>query len=174
VQPTTQHGYTGGIAIGYSQLMNPQYFLGAELSANKDGSSASFQSGASSTVFSDQVRMNGHFDLTFMPGLMLSNSIAAYLKLGLSYALLQDSLTSPVGFAPTITSYNNNQNAFGFAAGLGFSKAITDKVEIFTEADYHDYGSIGFANFKNYEANYTHSTHVYSYDVVVGAAYSIR
>lgn len=173
VQPATQYGYTGGIALGYSRLMSQNYFIGGEISANINTNNASFQSGASNTTFSDKVQINDHFDLTFVPGLILSNNISTYLKLGISYALIEDHLTSPAGFDSITVGHHSNNNPIGFAAGLGISKSFPNRITLFTEANYHDYGTIEFTNFQNFMATYSHSTHVYSYDVVVGLAYSI-
>lgn len=170
-QISTQNGYIGGIAFGYRQFLNLKYFLGGELSANMVGNNASFQSGASSSAFSDQIKMNTFFDVSFIPGLMLSNSIASFLKLGMSLAFLEDSLVSPGGFNSTVVNTYRNKNVIGFAAGLGVFKLLTEHVSLFTEADYHDYGSVDFPNFQNFMATYSHSTHIYSYDVVLGASY---
>ena len=35
------------------------------------------------------------------------------------------------------------------------------------------YGTLYFSNFQNFMSDYSHSTHVYSYEVVVGAAYTL-
>lgn len=173
VQTSMQNGYTGGLALGYTRLISPYYFIGEEFSANINSGNASFQSGASSTVFSDQVTMHSHFDLTLVPGLILSNSISAYLKLGVSYALLEDTLNSPAGFNAEAANYHRNKNVLGFAAGLGVKKSLSKHIFIFTEADFHDYGTLYFSNFQNFMSDYSHSTHVYSYEVVVGAAYTL-
>lgn len=170
-QTTTQHGYTGGLSVGVSHHFDQNYFLGAELTGNIDGNYASFQSGASTSAFSDAIQIRYHVDLTAVPGMMLSRTIAAYLKLGLSFAALQDNLSSPVGFTPITTTFNSNKSALGLAAGLGISKSITDHIALFTEANYHDYGSVDFGTFQNFSATYAHSTHVYSYDLVIGAVY---
>jgi opacity protein-like surface antigen len=171
----TQHGYTGGLAIGYRKPIYTNYFIGGEISGNVDSSNALFQEGASSGNFSDKTRINDHMDFTFVPGLKLSNTVSAFLKLGLSLAWIQDNLTSPVYpaglYTPVMTYYTNSNTEIGFTAGLGLSKSVCKHAALFTEADYHDYGTMNFQNFQNYSATYTHSTHVYSYDVVVGAAY---
>lgn len=166
-----QYGYTEGVAVGYSKLWCHQYLLGAELSGNIDSHSANYQSGAASTAFSDVTQINNHVDLAFVPGILLGDTVAAYAKLGISFASVQDSLFSPVGYTPVITRFQTNKNVTGFAGGLGLKKFITEKVSVFTEANYHDYGTVNFSNFQNFTANYTHSAHLYSYDVVLGAAY---
>lgn len=170
-QPSNQNGYMGEIAVGYRRPWHEQFFLGAELSGNLTGHTATLQTGSAMTNFADQVQVQYYADLTFVPGIMLSETIAAYIKLGLSYAALQDSLTSPSGFIPTPKNYMSNKNPFGLALGMGVSKSITHRVMIFTEASYHDYGTVTFSDFQNYAAAYTHSAHVYSYSVVAGAAY---
>ena len=44
-------------------------------------------------------------------------------------------------------------------------------MDLFASADYHDYGTVNFSTFQNYSAAYTHSSKVFSYDVLAGAAY---
>lgn len=168
-----QNGYTGGIAIGYNKLVQQKYLVGAQLSGNFDTSHAYQAEGASSLTFNDTIEVNGHADLTFVPGLFLSDSVAAYAKLGVSVAALQDTLTSPAGFTATMTRYKSNQNVIGFAAGLGLEDFLTDRVSVFAEMDYHDYGVINFSNFENYAATYSHSAHVYSYAVEAGFAVNL-
>lgn len=174
VQPAEQHGYTGGVSLGYRQILNPHYFLGGELSGSVEGHYASFQSGAATAAFSDAAQIYSHVDLMLVPGIRLNSTTDIYLKLGLSCAFIQDSLVSPAGYTPTITNYNSNNNTFGFTAGLGFEKWITKKIALFTEANYHDYGSVNFQSFQNFSATYQHSSHIYSYDVVIGASYQFN
>jgi opacity protein-like surface antigen len=174
VQPTTQHGYSGGLAAGYRYLFNPLVFIGGELSGHLDGHSAALQTGAAASAFSDVVQIKNHVDLTFVPGLKLSETVAAYLKIGVSYASLQDSLISPAGYIPTSTVTNSNKSSVGFAAGLGFQKQINPSAVLFTEANYHDYGTISFPGFQNFSSMYSHTAHVYSYDVLLGAAYQFN
>lgn len=171
-QTAQQHGYIGSLALGYKKILIPNYFIGAELSGNLDNHTAAFQSGASNTAFSDQIKIKNHFDLTFVPGLYLNQTISAYLKLGLSYATVRDALTSPAGYTAINTATNADRHLFGFAAGLGMNKTLTDKISLFVEMNYHDYCGINFPNFQNFSATYTHSSHVYSYDMLVGIAYS--
>jgi opacity protein-like surface antigen len=166
-----QNGYTGGLQIGYSRLITSQYYLGAELAGSYDSHSANFQAGAANTTFSDTVHINNHFDITLVPGVMLNDSTSVYLKVGFTRASVHDSLISPAGFTPTITRYTQNTNANGFVAGLGLEKFLCDKVSIFTEGNYRDYGTINFSNLQNFSAAYTNSSHVYTYDLLLGVAY---
>lgn len=168
-----QQGYTEGLAVGYSKLFQEQYLLSAELSGNLDSHQATFQAGASTASFSDNTQIQNHIDLTFVPGILLSNSIEAYVKLGLSVARLQDNLTSPTGYTPTIDNFNCTKHAIGFASGLGLAKYITDNFSIFAEGNFHDYGTVNFSDFQNFTANYTHSAHVYSFGAVLGATYHL-
>jgi opacity protein-like surface antigen len=172
-QPITQNGYTAGVGLGYIYKLNSLYSLGGELLGQFDTQNASFKSGASTSAFSDSTKIQYHIDLTFNPGMNLSETILGYLKLGASFASISDQLTSPAGFFSTYTTYNTHVNHVGFAGGLGISKILTENLSFFTEANYHDYGSINFNDFQNFSANYTHSSHIYSYDVVVGVAYKI-
>lgn len=168
----TQNDYNAGLAIGYSKLFYNQYLLGAELSGNLDSHNALYQNGAAGISMTDTTQINNHIDLTFVPGIMLSKAVAAYLKLGVSFASIQDNLTSPTGFTPTIMSFNSNANATGFVGGLGIKVFMTEHVALFAEGNYRDYGSVNFANFSNFTATYTHSAHVYAYGLALGAAYN--
>ncbi|MBV8803110.1 MAG: outer membrane beta-barrel protein [Gammaproteobacteria bacterium] len=172
-QPINQNGYTAGIRAGYVYTFQSIYSLGAELSGNYDTQNASFKSGAASSAFSDTTKIQYHIDMTIVPGINLSDSILGYMKLGMSFASISDQLTSPAGFFATYTTYNSHWNGLGFAAGLGVSKVLTSRLSIFTEANYHDYGSIDFDDFQNFSADYTHTAHIYSYDVVMGVTYKI-
>lgn len=165
-----QRGYTTGLALGYSKLVRDKYFLGAELSGNVNSFNATFQSGASSTAFTDTAQIIHQFDLTFVPGILLSSTIESYLKLGVSYGVIQDTVTSPVGYTPVSTRYTSNVNTYGFAAGLGVKKFLSDTVSLFVEGNYHDYGNVSFSNFQNFSATYNHTSHIYSYAAVIGAA----
>jgi opacity protein-like surface antigen len=170
-QPVQQHAYTMGLALGIRKLLPKQYVIGAELSANYDNHLASFQTGAASTSFSDQTNIQNHIDLKFVPGIRLDPSLSAYLKFGLSWAAVQDDLNSPAGYTALITNTNTNKNTLGFTGGLEIEKMLTEKVSIFVEANYYDYGSLDFSNFENFAATYTHSTHIYAYDAMMGISY---
>lgn len=172
-QTSTQRSYTGTLALSYRRQFNNPYFLGAELSGSIDGHYGTFKSGDSSTAFSDQIQMKNHFDLTMVPGLRLSDSISVWLKLGLSRATLQDSVNSPAGYTPIYETTTSNKNVLGFAAALGAEKKISKCTSFFAELGYHDYGSVSFPGFQNFSANYSHSTHIYSGSVVVGALWSL-
>ena len=166
-----QNGYTEGLAIGYRGVINHKYIVGVEISGNYDSHSANFQAGASSAGFSDTVQINNHFDLTITPGFLITDSVDAYLKVGVTHASVQDTMISPIGFTPTITRYPSNVNSTGFVAGFGIEKFFADQFSVFAEGNYRDYGTVSFANFQNFTASYTNSTHVYAYDVGVGAAF---
>ena len=172
-QPITQNGYTTGIRVGYVHLMNTIYSLGSEISGNFDSQNASFKSGASTSAFSDITKIQYHIDMTIVPGMYLSDSILSYFKLGMSFASISDQLTSPAGFFANYTTYNSHSNCLGFTAGLGIAKTLTQNFSLFTEANYHDYGALNFDDFQNFSANYTHSAHIYSYDIVMGITYKI-
>ncbi|MHB1948199.1 MAG: outer membrane protein [Gammaproteobacteria bacterium] len=169
-QSEQQYGYTGGLAVGYSRLVCQKYLLGAELSGYYNSHQASFQDG---TAISDKTRILTNADLAFVPGLLLNDSTAAYLKLGASYAYIQDNLTSVAGFNPVFTNFNSHRNRVGFVAGLGVRKFVTEHISLLAEANYHDFGTASFSQFQNFTTTYKHSSHIYSYSALIGASYSI-
>lgn len=167
----TQHGYTGGLQLGYHRNIRRSYFIGGEISGNFNSSVATNQEGANSSAFTDKTKIGEHMDFTLVPGVKLTKTVSAFMKLGLSVAWIKNNLNSPIGFTPAMTYYANNNTALGFAAGLGVSKQLCKHMSVFTEADYHDYGTVSFQNFQNYTTTYTHAAKVFSYDVLAGAAY---
>lgn len=174
-QTVTQHGYTGGVLLGYRSAIRSQYFIGGEISSNWNSSDALYQEGASSAAFSDKTQINSHMDFAVVPGLKISQTITAFMKLGLSVAWMQDNLTSPAYptglYTPVTTYYSNKKTETGFVAGLGVSKTVCKHMDLFASADYHDYGTVNFQSFQNFSAAYTHASKVFSYDVLAGAAY---
>ena len=166
-----QNGYTGGVALGYNQLVYSHYFLGGEISAHLNSGSATYQSGAATAAFSDKLKLNNYFDFTLVSGIITNSSFSPYLKLGLSYAVIHDNLVSPVDYTPVLTTYDTNKNALGFAAGLGITHLLSKKIALFSEINFHDYGTLNFKDFQNFTADYTHSVHLCSYGLSVGAAY---
>ena len=170
-QSFQQNGYTEGLAIGFSKLLCQQFILGLELAGSYDSHSANFQAGASTAAFSDTIRIKNHFDLTLVPGIMLNDATEAYLKVGVSRMSVQDTLISPAGFTPTVTSYSTSTNANGFVAGLGLARSIVKNVSLFVEGNYRDYGTVNFGGFQNFSASYSNSSHIYTYDASLGVAY---
>lgn len=169
-----QEGYTGGLAIGFTHPLNASYSLGLQFSGNLDGDSALFQSGASNTAFSDEIKMRHHADLSLITALTSLSTYSPYIKLGLSYASIRDSLVSPVGYNPAMIQYSSNKAVYGFAAGLGVKHSVGEHLGLFAEANYHDYGHQKLSNFQNFSANYTHRTRLCTYAFTLGAAYTIN
>jgi len=165
-----QRGYTGGGAIGYSYLFHQQYFVGLEFDFNANSNTAYFASGASTAAFTDATKINYHADLTFIPGVMLTDTLAGYFKIGGSVAWICDQLISPVGYNPFYAYYFTNTRLGGVAAGLGLKKFLNPHLAIFSEYVYHDYNNAHFSNFLNFTAEYTHSAHIYSHMVTIGVA----
>jgi len=171
-QSSQQYGYTGGLALAYSYVINSTYMLGLGLSANLNTGSANYQSGAATAAFSDNTFLRYHIDLIINPGVLLTDNLYAYLKLGVSLARIKDSLSSPAGYSPVTVITSAQQTSLGFASGVGIAKVISNHLRIFSEFNYQDYGSVNFPSFTNFTATYSHSTHVYAYALIVGASYA--
>lgn len=169
-----QNGYTGGVAIGYTHLINPSYFVSLELAGNWNGHTALYQNGGTSTSFSDSVSVDHQFDLTVIPGVVTASAFFPYIKLGISQGHISDSLTSPAGYDPVMTQYNSTKTVYGFVAGLGVRYAVNDRFSLSIETNYHDYGTVNFPSFQNFTATYSHSAHIYAYAAQLGATYNFN
>lgn len=172
--PIIQNGYTGGLAIGLTHLLTNFFAFGLEFSGYRDGNNALYQSGANSTAFSDRIKMNHHVDFVVIPELITSGAFFPYLKLGASYAWLKDNLVSPVGYNPIMTHYHTNKNPLGFVTALGLRHSLGKHIGLFSEINYHNYETLNLKPFENFSANYTHSTRLYSYGVLIGVNYTVN
>lgn len=172
-QQVMQNSYTGGLAIGYSNTCWHTYFWGGELGIYGSTYHANFATGAATAAFTDTLAIKSNLDLTFIPGFFITNSLAAYGKAGLSYARINASVNSPVGLNPTFIKVNNMNNVLGLALGLGLEKSICNNTSLFIEYNYHDYGTVNFSSFQNFTAIYSHSAHIYSQSLTIGAAFLI-
>ncbi len=172
-QTLFQHAYTADLLAGYNQIICNKYILGGELSGGYYSGKAKFASGAATLAFSDKIYLNYHVDLSFTPGLFITNTTALYGKIGVAFASIKDTVNSPAGFNPVNTTTNNQNYVFGAIFGIGIKKWITDNMAVFSEYNFHDYGTTNFSNFNNFTAAYSHSAHIYSQDLMAGVAYFI-
>jgi opacity protein-like surface antigen len=168
-----QNGYSGGVAIGYHKSFLNEYFIGGELSASAPTDEASFASGASSTAFNDKLSIGGNIDLSLISGFALTDSTSVYARIGLSYAAISTEINTPTGFTPSYVNSSSSRNKFGGGFGLGFKKFVTTNTALFTEYQYHDYGTVNFPNFQNFTATYSHSARVYTQNLIIGLAYAL-
>lgn len=165
-----QNGYAGSFAFGYSRVWNGAYLLGLEIAGEVYSNTADFEAGASSSAFSDSVKIKNDINITLVPGILLSSSLETYLKLGISRAKISDELVSPVGYNPTYQTYSDDKYVTGFAAGIGVKKFLTDHISMFAEYNYRDYGKMNFSDFNNFTATYSHSANIYNHSVLLGIA----
>lgn len=166
-----QHGYNGGVAIGYSQLVKQQYLLGVELAGNLASDSASYSPGLG--AFSESTQIKRYADLTFVPGFLLNDSTALYAKIGGTYSHVQDNTSSASYVYNTLTTneYNTSKNILGFVAGVGVKKFFTDHLAGYAEGTYRDYGNVNFNPFANQSDTYAHKVAIDAYNFAVGVAY---
>lgn len=167
-----QNAYDVGLAIGYTQEIC-QYHIGFEFAGHYVTGSARYRSGAATAAFKDKMKIHYYLDALFVPGISITDSLIAYLKLGLSLARIEDTLSSPAGFLPVYTSYHSQSNEFGFVGGLGVKQRITPNIFIYAEYLYHDYQTAQFERFMNFSAHYSHQADASNNVVALGVSYFI-
>lgn len=173
-QPVTQNSYTGALAVGYSQTCGNGYFCGGELSLGGATYHANFGAGAASAAFTNTIGINGNLDLAFIPGFLVTETIALYGKAGLSYACITSDVNSPTGFTPVFVNVSSTQRALGAVLGVGIEKILSQHSTLFLEYAYHDYGTVDFSPFSNFTATYSNSAHVYSNSLSLGLTYLFK
>lgn len=168
----SQQSYEGGVGLGASKIWQ-NYFIGAELWFDfNTGKGGFFQAGANSTAFTDTNLIENNIDLVFKPGLMLTPDTASYLNLGVSYARVSDRLISPLNSTPVYQYLSQQKWIPGAVLGIGFKKYMSPHWSLFSEYNYHDFGTVSFNNFQNYTANYEHVSHITANTVSVGVAWN--
>ncbi len=159
------------LVLAISKLICNQFLAGAEFDAQFNSHQANFASGSATTAFSDNLQIRQNFDLTFVPGVLVTDATALYAKLGVTYGQIKSQLSSPTGFTPTYISLNNSQYNWGGTLTLGVKHYFSEYGAVFAEYGYHDFGTVDFANFPNFTATYSHSERVYSQAVLAGISY---
>lgn len=168
-----QNGYTGALGIGISKIFLRSYYLGLEFSGGGMNQNATFQSGAPSSSFTDKFAMEGYCDLTFVPGLFLTPSVAAYTKVGTTWGAFSETINTPTGFDATIKNKSSTRSAFGFTASLGVKKWVTPTLAVLAEYNFRDYGTVTFPSFENFTAEYSHRARIFGQSVQVGVTYQL-
>lgn len=172
-QTLQQYGYNGGLAIGYTRDLAANYLIGAELAGYLTTNNGNFNSGSTGTAFSDQIKIQNYFDFVAVPGFYVTHEVAVYAKVGLSCASIKDSVNSPTGTSSSPVTTNSSHFQLGAALGLGLKKKLNSRYTLFTEFQYHDYGTPNLPGFQNFTANYSHSVHVYSQALMLGLSYAL-
>lgn len=166
-----QHGYIGGLALGYTYFCPTAYALGGEITAYFMSGHGHYNSGAATAAFHDTLRIKYDVDLSFVPGVYLNNYVLMYGKLGVGFANIYAKIHTPTGFVPTFINIKNNRHKVVGVFGLGIKTMINPSMAIFFEYVFHEYGMVHFKDFQNFNAIYSHSAHVYSQSVMAGASY---
>ncbi len=145
--------------------------MGGEFSANYQSGNARFASGAATSAFNDKIYLNRSLELAIIPGVFITDTTALYGRVGASYASLTNRLNSPAGFVPVTVNTNSNSNIVAGTLGVGIKKFVTNNIAIFSEYNYHDYGTMDFPDFINFTATYSHAVRIYSQEITFGASY---
>jgi opacity protein-like surface antigen len=165
----SQNGYSYGVAIGYSRRVGEWALLGAEASGTFHTTYAYY---ANAGGYNNTIKIKNNADIVFVPGMFLTDTIASYLKIGISTAHISNYVTSQVGFVPVVTNFSSSFNVLGAAFGIGIKKYICPDFAIFSEYSYHDFGNRNLAHFTNFTASYVETAHIYTNELLVGASYN--
>ena len=141
-QPVAAQGWVGGALAGYGKYLNDMYYLGGELFLN--GSSASGSQNSTTSVAalgtvssSARSSVGASYGFMVLPGIKLSPSTLAYVRLGYSRAYIKQQISVTGG-----QSAHNNNWSNGFAYGLGMESAVYQNWSVRGDYTYVSYSSI--------------------------------
>ncbi len=148
-------GYSGGAFLGWNFYVDREYIYGLEISGN------AYSNRAHHTIwnigpynnsvllanvlnFDESWDMRYSADLTFHPGVFVSDSTALYGILGASIAEISTNFkrVSQTGLAQEDRSRNNSESdtLYGFVLGAGIQKQLCNRLSLFASYQYTYYG----------------------------------
>lgn len=139
-------GYSGGAFLGWNFYVDSEYLYGLEISGNAYSNRAhqsiwsigAFNNGSPSAVlnFDESWDMKYSADLTFHPGVFLSESTALYGILGASIAEIS------TRFKESRRHHNHEESdtLYGFVLGAGIQKQLCNRLSMFVSYQYTYYG----------------------------------
>lgn len=144
-------GYNGGISLGWNFYADREYVYGIELSGNASSNTANQtfwnftpDAGLPDLInFQESWKIRYTVDLTFKPGVLISDSAELYGILGVSTAELKTKLKNlvPVLAGSSPLTFNDSKDVYGFVLGAGAHKQLCNHFGLFTSYQYTYYGS---------------------------------
>lgn len=147
----SQRGYDGGVFLGWNFYADREYVYGLELSGNTYSNTAN-QTFWNFTPdvdafnlinFQESWKIRYAFDLTFKPGVLISDSSELYGILGVSTAKLKTKLKNlvPNSAGSSPLTFSDSKDVYGFVLGAGLNKQLCNHLGLFTSYQYTYYGS---------------------------------
>lgn len=146
----SQRGYNGGVLIGWNFYVDREYVYGIELSANEYSNTAhqtfwNFTPDANVNDlinFQESWKLRYVFDLTFKPGVLISDFSELYGIIGVSTSKSKTELKNLVpqlaGSSPL--TFHDSKDVYGFVLGVGAQAQLCNHLGVFTSYKYTYYG----------------------------------
>ncbi len=150
-------GYNGGAFLGWNFYVDREYIYGLEISGNAYTNRAhqTFWSEGNQTTptpvhilnFEESWDMKYSADITFHPGVFVSDSTALYGILGGSIAEIKTNFKS-VSHAPGVRDRSNDESEtlYGFVLGAGVQKQLCNRLSMVASYQYTYYGDHSLRN----------------------------
>lgn len=147
----SERGYDGGVFLGWNFYVDREHAYGLELSGNTYSNTANQTlwnftpdaNGLDIINFRESWKIRYAFDLTFKPGLLISDSSELYGILGVSTAKLKTKLKNLVpnlaGSSPL--TFSDSKDVYGFVLGAGAQTELCNHLGLFASYQYTYYGS---------------------------------
>ncbi len=151
------HGFVGTVFGGYSGIVCSDIYLAGEIFGNIASTSANVRSsftdvdpltGTTSLSVSDTLKTKYGYGVSFIPGVVLNNSVIGYGRIGYIRTRFEHSLsisgTDPTGpFASSRSTYNNiNGGQLGLGVRVNTAPGFDIRGE-YTYTAYQGYSSLG-------------------------------
>lgn len=161
-----QQAFNGGLLFGFVTPINDQFLWGVDLTVAGSTGNALLQD--ASTQISDNIASRFNIDLDLNGSVRLAQHTSAFLKFGPSATYVQDTVSSPSGFAATYVSTDRNALLAGLNLGLGIYQGFANSLFVFAEYDYHHFPTRNMPNFNNYASTYSHTISLSNNTLSVG------
>ena len=146
-------GFAGQAFIGYGQVFNQQFYLGAEVAYLYQGAKPTYNHTDLDTGSNDTTHLvtsdKNNLNLLAHLGYLLNDKSLGYLIAGAAYGTQKAELTYTDSNTPANTfSGNTSSSRWGWVLGLGGMLAMNDHLLLGSEIQYANFGKINnsFAN----------------------------
>lgn len=125
--PTFYKAFEGTLSAGYGYMMSPLFFLGGEVFV---GNSARIKDFKAQLDSDDGVGSSWNYGLSLLPGLMITDHVLAYLRVGGTWTSFNDSTD------------HNNQTLGAWQAGFGAQTNVYNEWDLRAEYVYSGYNTL--------------------------------
>lgn len=133
-------GWVGGLFLGYGQYINDALYLGGEVMGDYSDANSNVTTTTPFVTATSQIRVRGSWGVAVLPGVRLSDSTLAYVRLGYNWANIRAHNAATILGVGAVT-INKTNSSSGFNFGVGIETLVYEDWSVRAEYTYTNYNS---------------------------------